>query len=87
MAAVLPEYRDQHIGSALKMHQRAWALGCGIDTVVWTFDPLVRRNAFVNLVKLGADVEGFEVDFYGSMDDAINVDDPTDLFIVVFTTE
>lgn len=78
MAAVLPEHRDQHIGSALKMHQRAWALGCGIDTVVWTFDPLVRRNAFVNLVKLGADVEGFEVDFYGSMDDAINVDDPTD---------
>jgi len=78
MAAVLDPYRDQHIGSALKMHQRVWALGRGIDTVVWTFDPLVRRNAFVNLVKLGVDVEGFEVDFYGGMDDAINADDPTD---------
>lgn len=78
MAAVLPGYRDQHIGSAIKQHQRLWALTHGIDTIVWTFDPLVRRNALVNLVKLGADVDGFEVDFYGSMADAINADDPTD---------
>ena len=78
MAAVLPGYRDQHIGSAIKQHQRSWALGHGIDTIAWTFDPLVRRNALVNLVKLGVDVEGFEVDFYGSMPDAINADDPTD---------
>ena len=78
MAAVLDEYRDQHIGSALKMHQRVWALDRGIDTVVWTFDPLVRRNAVVNLVKLGVEVDGYEVDFYGGMDDAINAGDPSD---------
>ena len=78
MAAVLEPYRDQHIGSALKLHQRVWALEHGIDTIVWTFDPLVRRNARVNLLKLGVDVEGFEVDFYGSMDDGINSGDPTD---------
>ncbi len=78
MAAVLAPHRDQHIGSALKMHQRVWAIERGIDTIVWTFDPLVRRNAILNLVKLGADVEGFEVDFYGGMDDAINTGDPTD---------
>lgn len=78
MAAVLDPHRDQHIGSALKMHQRMWALSCDIDTIVWTFDPLVRRNAVLNLIKLGVDVEGFEIDFYGSMDDAINADDPTD---------
>ena len=78
MAAVLDEYRDQHIGSALKLHQRVWALEHGIDTIVWTFDPLVRRNARLNLVKLGVDVDGFEVDFYGSMDDGINSGDPTD---------
>jgi predicted GNAT superfamily acetyltransferase len=78
MAAVLEPYRDQHIGSALKMHQRVWALEQGIDTIVWTFDPLVRRNARVNLLKLGVDVDGFEVDFYGSMDDGINSGDPTD---------
>lgn len=78
MAAVLDGYRDQHIGAALKLHQRAWALDHGIDTIVWTFDPLVRRNVRLNLLKLGADVDGFEVDFYGSMDDGINTDDPTD---------
>lgn len=78
MAAVLDPFRNQHIGTALKMHQRVWALDHGIDTVVWTFDPLVRRNARVNLLKLGADVDGFEVDFYGSMDDGINTGDPTD---------
>lgn len=78
MAAVLEPYRDQHIGAALKYHQRAWCLANGLDTVVWTFDPLVRRNARLNLIKLGVDVEGFEVDFYGSMDDGINSGDPTD---------
>lgn len=78
MAAVLDPYRDQHIGSALKLHQRVWAIDNDIDTVVWTFDPLVRRNARVNLIKLGVDVEGFEPDFYGEMDDGINSGDPTD---------
>ena len=78
MAAVLDPFRDQHIGTALKMHQRVWALDHGIDTIVWTFDPLVRRNARVNLLKLGVDVDGFEVDFYGNMDDGINSGDPTD---------
>lgn len=78
MAAVLDPYRDQHIGSALKLHQRVWALERGIDTIGWTFDPLVRRNAVVNLIKLGVDVDGLEPDFYGSMDDAINAGDPTD---------
>ncbi len=78
MAAVLPAHRDAHVGSALKMHQRLWALEHGIDTIVWTFDPLVRRNAILNLLKLGVDVEGFEVDFYGAMDDEINTGEPTD---------
>ena len=78
MAAVLDPYRDQHIGTALKLHQREWALDHGVDTIVWTFDPLVRRNARLNLLKLGVDVDGFEVDFYGSMDDGINSGDPTD---------
>lgn len=78
MAAVLEPYRDQQIGAALKLHQRAWALEHDIGTIVWTFDPLVRRNAVLNLVKLGVDVEGYEVNFYGDMDDAINAGDPSD---------
>jgi predicted GNAT superfamily acetyltransferase len=60
------------------MHQRVWALEHELDTIVWTFDPLVRRNAVLNLIKLGVDVRGFEVNFYGAMDDGINAGDPTD---------
>ncbi len=78
MAGALTPYRNQHIGTALKLHQRVWALGVGIDTIIWTFDPLVRRNARFNLIKLGADVDGFEPDFYGEMDDGINSGDATD---------
>jgi predicted GNAT superfamily acetyltransferase len=78
MAAVLPHVRDRRIGTALKGHQREWCLARGLDTVVWTFDPLVRRNAYVNLVRLGVEVRGFEVDFYGPMADAINAADETD---------
>ena len=31
----------------------------------WTYDPLVARNAFLNLMKLGARPEEYVVDFYG----------------------
>jgi predicted GNAT superfamily acetyltransferase len=78
MAAVLEPYRDRHIGAALKVHQRWWALDQNIDVIMWTFDPLVRRNARLNLIKLGTEVRGYEVNFYGEMDDAINAGDPSD---------
>jgi predicted GNAT superfamily acetyltransferase len=78
MAAVLDGYRDRHVGTALKIHQRWWALEQDIETITWTFDPLVRRNARLNLIKLGTDVRGYEVNFYGDMDDAINAGDPSD---------
>lgn len=78
MAAVLGGHRDRSIGTALKMHQRWWALDADIDTIVWTFDPLVRRNAWLNVIKLGADVQDYEPDFYGEMNDGINSGDRTD---------
>lgn len=78
MAAVLSGFRDRHVGSALKVHQRWWAIEHEVPVVTWTFDPLVRRNAHVNLIKLGAEARGYEPDFYGPMDDGINAGDPTD---------
>ena len=81
MAAVKEPYRNQNIGSALKMHQKEWALQHGYDTIRWTFDPLVRRNAKINLVKLGVDVFDYFPDFYGNMVDALNAGDPTDRVI------
>ncbi|MHA6627354.1 GNAT family N-acetyltransferase [Pseudonocardia sichuanensis] len=70
--------RWRHVGYALKLHQRAWALARGITTITWTFDPLVRRNAHFNLTKLGAVAAEYLPDFYGPMQDSINGGDATD---------
>lgn len=60
------------VGFALKLHQRAWALRRDVVDIGWTFDPLVRRNAYFNLVKLGARPAEYLPNFYGGMNDAIN---------------
>jgi predicted GNAT superfamily acetyltransferase len=70
------------VGFALKQHQRAWALARGIPRVIWTFDPLVRRNAWFNLVKLGAEGVEYLPHFYGPMADAINAGDETDRCLI-----
>jgi len=66
------------IGQAMKWHQRAWALERGITQVRWTFDPLLRRNAVLNLARLGAGVGRYLEDLYGPMPDARNHGLPTD---------
>ena len=66
------------IGLALKMHQRAWSLERGIASITWTFDPLVRRNAWFNLAKLGATGVEYLVDFYGPMTDGVNSGESSD---------
>ena len=55
------------LGRAMKLHQRAWAADHGLAWVTWTFDPLVRRNAWFNIAVLGAEVHEYLVDFYGPM--------------------
>jgi predicted GNAT superfamily acetyltransferase len=70
------------VGFALKQHQRAWALARDFPVVTWTFDPLVRRNAFFNLVKLGAEIVDYLPDFYGAMGDGINAGDESDRCMV-----
>lgn len=76
--------RGHGIGRALKFHQRDWALERGIGTVTWTFDPLVRRNAHFNLHRLGAVVTEYLPDFYGSMDDELNLGSPSDRLYVAW---
>lgn len=70
--------RDRGVGFAVKQAQRAWALRHGATSMLWTFDPLVSRNARFNLVKLGATAIAYETDFYGRMDDGIEGDGETD---------
>jgi predicted GNAT superfamily acetyltransferase len=70
------------VGFALKLHQRAWTLGRGVPTITWTFDPLVRRNAYFNLAKLAATAVEYLPNFYGGMHDDINAGDDTDRLLV-----
>lgn len=72
IAAVAPGGSDRGVGHAMKLHQRAWALRRGFRTMVWTFDPLVSRNARFNLTKLGAVADEYAPGFYGRMADHIN---------------
>ncbi len=70
------------IGFALKQYQRSWALNHGLADVYWTFDPLVRRNAYFNLCKLGAEIVEYHVNFYGAMDDGLNAGDESDRVMI-----
>jgi predicted GNAT superfamily acetyltransferase len=80
IAGVAPEHRG--IGHALKWHQRAWALAHGARTITWTYDPLIRRNAYFNVAKLGADPVEYLPNFYGAMSDVINGGDDSDRLLV-----
>ncbi|MGN9912365.1 GNAT family N-acetyltransferase [Phytohabitans sp. LJ34] len=82
IAGVEPGRQGSGVGFAMKLHQRAWALDRGLDTVCWTYDPLVRRNAYFNLCKLGARATAYLPDFYGPMDDGINSGGPSDRMYV-----
>jgi predicted GNAT superfamily acetyltransferase len=78
ITGVIPAAQGQGIGYALKLHQKEWAAKRGLSAVTWTFDPLVRRNGWFNLIKLGARIDSYRSDFYGPMADGINDGDPTD---------
>ncbi len=82
MLAALPERRHRGVGYALKLGQRAQALDQDIHVARWTFDPLVARNAWFNLGKLGAVADRFGRAFYGEMTDEINRGDRTDRLVV-----
>lgn len=78
MTAVLDDYRDQGIGYSLKIDQWNWAKKNNYKEITWTFDPLVARNAKLNLIKLGVDISAYYPNFYGDMPDALNAGDESD---------
>ena len=87
VTGLLPGARRMGLGRAMKLHQRAWAADHGIEWIVWTFDPLVRRNAWFNLAVLGAEVHEYLECFYGTMTDAINAGDESDRLLVAWSVD
>ncbi|MFQ5549902.1 MAG: GNAT family N-acetyltransferase [Gemmatimonadales bacterium] len=83
MLAVRNEYRDRGLGRMLKEYQKQRVLAIGVETMLWTFDPLVARNAHLNLNRLGVSIEDYVEDMYpgderGTLDAVIG----TDRFVV-----
>jgi predicted GNAT superfamily acetyltransferase len=81
MTAVLPEFQNRGVGRALKLEQRREALERGIDLIEWTFDPLEVRNAYFNLVRLGAVVRRYIPDCYGATSSPLHAGAPTDRLV------
>ncbi len=71
MLAVTATHRGSGIGTQLKLAQKERALKQGIRLIEWTFDPLVSRNAYLNIEKLGVIVRRYYPRFYGGDDDRL----------------
>lgn len=82
MLGIDPNYRDFGLGRELKWRQRDWALRYGYKKMVWTYDPLEARNAYLNLCKLGAYTKTYIQSYYGKMEDQLNKGLPSDRFFV-----
>lgn len=82
MLAVHPDFRSHGIGFALKRAQWQMVRRQGIERITWTYDPLLSRNAWLNITKLGAVCNTYLENFYGEMQDGVNKGLPSDRFQV-----
>lgn len=66
MTAVKKEFQSYGIGAKLKWAQRSRSLAENVKFIKWTFQPVLARNAFFNLEKIGATINHYEPNFYGT---------------------
>lgn len=66
MLAVRSDRQDRGLGRRLKQYQRARVLALGVTLMHWTYDPLEARNAHFNLNRLGAGIDSYVRDLYGT---------------------
>jgi predicted GNAT superfamily acetyltransferase len=79
---VVPGHEKHGVGFGLKQHQRRWCLARELKVMEWTTDPLVRRNVYFNITKLGAEAPGYLVNLYGQMRDGINAGEESDRLLI-----
>lgn len=82
MMGVHPDHRDRGLGFGLKRAQWQLVRQQGLDRITWTYDPLLSRNAHLNISKLGAVCNTYLREVYGEMRDDLNVGFPSDRFHV-----
>lgn len=86
MLGVRPELRDLGIGRRLKEYQRELVQEAGVEWIYWTFDPLVARNAHLNLNRLRVQVREYVPDMYGDTGSELHAFG-TDRFVVAWAVE
>ena len=82
MMGVHPDHRDAGIGFALKRAQWQMVRHQSLDHITWTYDPLLSRNAYLNIARLGAVCVTYRRSEYGDMRDGLNAGLPSDRFQV-----
>ena len=82
MLGVLDSHRDSGLGFALNRAQWQMVRHQGLDHITWTYDPLLSRNAQLNIAKLGAVCNTYRRSEYGDMRDGLNAGLPSDRFQV-----
>ena len=78
--------RNLGVGRLLKEHQRRLLASRGILTMCWTFDPLIAKNAHLNLNLLGARVVRYMPDMYGITESPLHHGLATDRLLVSWST-
>jgi predicted GNAT superfamily acetyltransferase len=79
---VHPNWSGKGVGFALKRAQWQVVRKQGIDRITWTYDPLLSRNAHLNITRLGAVCNTYLRSEYGEMRDGLNSGLPSDRFQV-----
>jgi predicted GNAT superfamily acetyltransferase len=82
MLGVRPDMRDQGIGFALKRAQWQLVRQQNLERITWTYDPLLSRNAHLNIARLGGICGTYIENAYGQLRDGLNVGLPSDRFEV-----
>lgn len=75
-------FRNQGVGTELRIEEREIGLRQGITRIMWAIDPLRSLDAHLAFNKLGAIAVGYERDLYGELDDPINRGLATDRLII-----
>jgi len=65
---VHPDWQGRGLGLRMKLYQKHWCLARGITEVRWTYDPIRRANAVLNIARLGATARTYYRDHYGPME-------------------
>ena len=86
MLGVRESARNSGLGRMLKEYQRTTLANIGVRRIFWSFDPLMSKNAYFNLNRLGAEVVEYVPDMYGKTGSPLHFGLATDRLIVCLPT-